>query len=47
MERVSDGVFAQRRAADPVPPACGVSDAVGAIEELDLVLVTDARCREI
>ncbi len=37
----------QRRVADPVPPARDVPDAVCAVEDLELVLVTDARQRAI
>ncbi len=37
----------RRCAADPVPPARGVPDAVGAVEDLELVLVRDARQRAI
>ena len=37
----------RRCVADPVPPPRGVPDAVGAVEDLELVLVTDARQRAI
>ena len=37
----------QKHVVDPVAPACDVPDAVGAVEGLKLVLVTDARQRAI